>query len=158
MPSCCTAYATDSTEGDIHAKLDFRRQLVTLCLVVHIAEPMTVEPFGNVLPIQKSVLLCCRGNVRCQHRALHLWFCAVEPCQSQLSQLCTIKRLLCCAAEVMSVTPFKATGIPRSISDASMGLNEDDMVDSPPTRGMPDVRALADALEPPPDMASLKVW
>ncbi len=31
------------------------------------------------------------------------------------------------------------------------------MVDSPPTRGMPDVRALADALEPPPDMASLKV-
>ena len=44
------------------------------------------------------------------------------------------------------------------MSDASMGLNEDDMVDSPPTRGMPDVRALADALEPPPDMASLKVW
>ena len=38
-----------------------------------------------------------------------------------------------------------------------MGYDEDDMLDSPPTRGMPDVRALADALEPPPDMAALKV-
>ena len=38
-----------------------------------------------------------------------------------------------------------------------MGYNEDDMLDSPPARGMPDVRALADALEPPPDMAALKV-
>ena len=38
-----------------------------------------------------------------------------------------------------------------------MGYNEDDMLDSPPARGMPDIRALADALEPPPDMAALKV-
>lgn len=38
-----------------------------------------------------------------------------------------------------------------------MGYDEDAMLDSPPTRGMPDVRALADALEPPPDMAALKV-
>lgn len=47
--------------------------------------------------------------------------------------------------------------MPRSVSDASMGYNVDDMLDSPPTRGMPNVRALADALEPPPDMAALKV-
>ncbi|KAL0039031.1 hypothetical protein WJX77_005730 [Trebouxia sp. C0004] len=58
--------------------------------------------------------------------------------------------------EVTSATPFTVTAMPRSVSDASMGLNEDDMVDCPPTRGMPDVRALADALEPPPDMASLQ--
>lgn len=56
----------------------------------------------------------------------------------------------------MSITPVKVSPIPRSVSDASMGYNEDDMLDSPPTRGMPDVRALADALEPPPDMAALK--
>lgn len=47
--------------------------------------------------------------------------------------------------------------MPRSVSDASMGYHEDDMLDSPPIRGMPDVRALADALEPPPDMTVLKV-
>lgn len=57
----------------------------------------------------------------------------------------------------MSFTPAKVSPIPRSVSDASMGYNEDDMLDSPPTRGMPNVRALADALEPPPDMAALKV-
>lgn len=57
----------------------------------------------------------------------------------------------------MAVTPIKVSPIPRSVSDASMGYNDDDMLDSPPTRGMPDVRALADALEPPPDMAALKV-
>ena len=57
----------------------------------------------------------------------------------------------------MSITPVKVSPIPRSVSDASMGYNEDDMLDSPPTRGMPDVRALADALEPPPDMAALTV-
>ena len=57
----------------------------------------------------------------------------------------------------MSITPVKVSPIPRSVSDASMGYNEDDMLDTPSTRGMPDVRALADALEPPPDMAALKV-
>ena len=62
-----------------------------------------------------------------------------------------------CTADAMSITPVKVSPIPRSVSDASMGYNEDDMLDSPPTRGMPDVRALADAPEPPPDMAALKV-
>ena len=57
----------------------------------------------------------------------------------------------------MSITPVKVSPIPRSVSDASMSYNDDDMLDSPRTRGMPDVRALADALEPPPDMAALKV-
>ena len=62
-----------------------------------------------------------------------------------------------CAADAMSITSIKVSPIPRSVSDASMGYNEDDMLDSPPARGMPDIRALADALEPPPDMAALKV-
>ncbi|KAL3147502.1 hypothetical protein ABBQ38_014558 [Trebouxia sp. C0009 RCD-2024] len=58
--------------------------------------------------------------------------------------------------DAMSITPVKVSPMPRSVSDASMGYNVDDMLDSPPTRGMPNVRALADALEPPPDMAALK--
>ena len=57
----------------------------------------------------------------------------------------------------MLATPLKQATIPRSTSDVSMG-SAADMLESPPNRGIPDIKALADALEPPPDMFSLKVW
>lgn len=61
------------------------------------------------------------------------------------------------AADPTPMTPIKVTPIPRSTSDASMGCDDDDMMESPPTRGMPDIKALAAALEPLPDMTGLKV-
>jgi len=62
MPLCCTAYVTDTIQGDIYTKVHFRCQHVTLCLVTGTAEPEPVAPF-EVMPIQKYVLLCCRGDV-----------------------------------------------------------------------------------------------
>ena len=79
------------------------------------------------------------------------------PVVMQTLCLCSRRPYACVHADPMPVTPLKLTPIPRSTSDASMGCDDDNMMESPPTRGMPDIKALAAALDPPPDMASLRV-